>query len=232
MTGKIYLIPSIISPDTQQQVLPQYLMEIILGTDYFLVENIRTSRRFISSLNLGIDISSLTFEELDKNTSAEKIKELLDPVLSGKNVGVMSEAGCPGIADPGAKFVALAHEQNVEIVPLVGPSSIFLALMASGFNGQSFSFHGYLPIEKKQREKQIRLLEEKANQGSAQLFMDTPYRNQQLFQHIIKVCHPSTQLCIARGVTGTSEFIKTRSIAVWSKHAPNLHKIPTIFILG
>ena len=230
--GKLYLIPVIIAEGTADDVILPQVKEIVKNTDHFLVENIRTARRFISILKTGKVIENIHFEVLDKKTDDTKIKDLLKPALSGKDMGIMSEAGCPGIADPGSKAVLLAHRLGIPVIPLVGPSSIFLALMASGFNGQKFKFHGYLPIDKGERVKAIKQIEKESQQhNQTQIFMDTPYRNNQLLEDLIKNCSKNTHLCIAKDITGADEFIKTRSIAEWRNTKPELHKIPVIFVL-
>jgi 16S rRNA (cytidine1402-2'-O)-methyltransferase len=198
-----------------------------------LVENIRTARRFISSLKVEKNIPDLEFEVLDKNTSAEEVKNLLLPVINGADAGIISEAGCPGIADPGAVAVKYAHNYGIKVVPLVGPSSILLALMASGFSGQSFVFHGYLPIEAKDREKSIKEIELMAmKKNQTQIFMETPYRNEKLFQDLLKYCRPDTLLCIAKDITGENEYINTLPISDWKSSAPEIQKSPVIFLLS
>lgn len=232
MKGKVFLIPMIIADETQHAVLPPQVESTIKQCDLFLVENVRTARRFISSLQLGLAIEELRFESLDKNTSFEDCFELVQPALEGKSIGVLSESGCPGVADPGARLVHMAHQLNIQVVPLVGPSSILLALMASGFNGQSFSFHGYLPIDKKERALAIRKMEKESNElDRTQIFMDTPYRNEQLFQDLMKHLRDDTWLCIAKDITGKSELIKSQPIEKWKKQRISLHKIPVMFLL-
>ncbi len=230
--GIIYLIPSELATSTGKNTLSQEALTTIGQLDTFFVENVRTSRRFISSLNLGLTIEDLTFFVLDKKTDSLRINSYLDFISNGKSVGVMSEAGSPGIADPGAELVAKAHEKGIDVKPLVGPSSFLLAMMASGMNGQRFRFHGYLPIDKVKRQTALATLDKDAHQlGEAQMFMETPYRNNQLLEDIIKVCGKHTRLCIATNITGTNESIKTKSIAQWNRQTPDLHKIPTVFIL-
>lgn len=230
--GKLYLIPSEISLGTSKQTISQQSIDAIRACNYFLVENIRTARRFISSLKLEITIESLNFEVLDKKTRKEDLKEFLKPLYLGSNVGILSEAGCPGVADPGALAVEYAHQNNVSVVPLVGPSSILLALMGSGFNGQSFVFHGYLPIEKKERINSIKQLEKEASKlKQTQLFMDTPYRNQHLFNDILNSCSNETLLSIAKDITGDEQYIKTKTIGQWKKQEIDLYKKPVIFSL-
>ncbi len=231
--GKVYLIPTVIADDTQHGVIPQQVKDVIASLDYFLVENLRTARRYVSSLKLGLHIESLQFELLDKKTPATQLQQLMHPVQKGRSVGILSESGCPGIADPGAQAVEYAHQQQIEVVPLVGPSSILMALMASGFNGQSFVFHGYIPIDKNQKVKKIKAMEADAVKLSqTQIFMDTPYRNQALLQDLIANCQPTTRLSIARGITGKQELVQTKSIKEWKNGPlPDLRKIPTIFSL-
>lgn len=230
--GKLYLIPTILSPGTAQRVLPPQIKEVVTQTDYFFAENIRTARRFISELQTGRPIESLHFYELTKDTPPAETENLLQIVLNGNDAGVLSEAGCPGVADPGAALVKLAHQHGVPVLPLIGPSSLLLALMASGFSGQSFVFHGYLPIDKTARAKAIRQLEKDALQkDQTQLFMETPFRNNQLLDEILNVCQPHTPLCIASQLTAPDEFIQTKPIGNWRKNKPDLHKKPTVFLL-
>ncbi|WPP53494.1 SAM-dependent methyltransferase [Catalinimonas niigatensis] len=230
--GKVYLIPTVIAEDTMDQALPVSIKVTVNSLRYFLVENVRTARRFLSALGIQNPIDNLHFEELNKRTSKVELKSLFAPVMQGENIGIMSEAGCPGVADPGALAVNYAHEHHIQVIPLVGPSSFLLALMASGFNGQSFAFHGYLPIDKGERNKAVKQLEKQAqDQHQTQIFMETPYRNNQLFEAVLKNCKNTTQLCVARGVTGSDEYIKTMNIGDWKKNKPDLHKIPTVFLI-
>jgi 16S rRNA (cytidine1402-2'-O)-methyltransferase len=230
--GKLYLIPTPLAENTTDSMLTPVMQQIIMELDYFLVENIRTARRFVSSLKLGISIESLGFHVLDKNSKQEVVELLCAPLQTGKSIGIMSEAGCPGIADPGNLAVKYAHDHEIEVIPLVGPSSIFMALMASGFNGQSFAFHGYLPIDKAKRQHKVRELEKEVYQKEqTQIFMETPYRNEQLFQDILQNCKPFTRLCVARDISGAQQMISTKSIKDWKKSKPELHKIPTVFLL-
>jgi 16S rRNA (cytidine1402-2'-O)-methyltransferase len=232
-TGKLYLIPNLLASGTAESVVSPQVREIISHTTFYLAENLRTARRYISSLKLGVDIGSLQFDILDKRTSEAEVVTLASPLLSGHDMGVISEAGCPGIADPGAKAVAFAHKNKIQVVPLSGPSSLFLALMASGFNGQSFTFHGYLPIDRKERLNALKHLENTVTKGgSTQLFMETPFRNQRLLEDILIHLHPATLLCIAKNLTAADEMVQTKSIADWKKLPPDLHKIPTVFLLG
>jgi len=229
--GHLYLIPIAISSN-QNDVIPEQVRQVILHTDYYLVEDLRTARRFISSLNLGIKIEALTFEKLDKKTPIAQVERIMKPILEGKNAGIMSESGCPGVADPGSLAVQFAHKKNIEVVPLVGPSSILLALMGSGFNGQQFAFHGYLPIDKKQLEQKIRALEEESRRkNQTQLFIEAPYRNNQLLESLIKIGYPETGLCVARDISGEQQFIKTAALKDWKSIKIELHKVPTVFAL-
>jgi 16S rRNA (cytidine1402-2'-O)-methyltransferase len=230
--GKLFLIPTPLSDGMLDKTSTTQLLEVVKSVKLFVVENVRTARRFISSLDLDIDIQSLKFEVLDKRSSWEHVQGICSPMNSGEHLGLMSEAGCPGIADPGNLAIRFAHEHDVQVIPLVGPSAMFMALMASGFNGQSFVFHGYLPIDKQQRYRKIREIEDAVFQkDQTQIFMETPYRNDQLLKDILKYCKPATQLCIARDITGKQELIRTRSIRDWRKEDIELHKIPTVFLL-
>ena len=230
--GKLFLIPSEISQNTARLTTSPQTIEAIRSCNYFLAENIRTARRFISNLETGIVIDSLHFEVLDKRTQKTELTELLKPLFLGNNMGVLSEAGCPGIADPGALAAEVAHQNQVEVVPLVGPSSILMALMASGFNGQSFVFHGYLPIEKKERADKIRQVEKASSKlNQTQIFMDTPYRNHALFEDLLKNCKAQSMLSVARDITGENQLIRTMSIGQWKREKIDLKKIPVIFSL-
>lgn len=230
--GKVYIIPNVISENTQEDVIPTQVKHAILDSEFFLVENVRTARRYISSLKLGLVIEDLQFEILNKNTSFEDCIDLIQPILEGKNAGIISESGCPGIADPGARLVHMAHQFGIKCIPIVGPSSILMALMASGFNGQSFAFHGYLPIDKKDRQQRIRALEKESKEkDQTQIFMDTPYRNEQLLVDILKVARKDTFLCIARDITGKKELVLTKSVEKWKTGDLALNKVPTIFLL-
>jgi 16S rRNA (cytidine1402-2'-O)-methyltransferase len=231
--GNLYLIPTPLAENSLDKLLTIELQKIIKSIDLFLVENVRTTRRFISSLKLDIEIDRLKFSVLDKNTSDEKISRLCSPLIKGLDMGVLSEAGCPGIADPGNLAVSFAHKHDVRVVPLVGPSSIFMALMSSGLNGQNFTFHGYLPIDKQKRIQRIRELENRVKKDrQTQIFMETPYRNVQLLADLLQVCKPYTRLCIASDITGADEMIATRSVGEWKKLAIELHKTPAIFLIG
>ena len=226
------MIPTVLAENTAHWVISPQVQEVISHTKIFLVENPRSARRYISSLKLGINIEELHMEVLDKDTPPEQVSRLMMPLLNGADIGVISEAGCPGIADPGAVAVAYAHQKDIQVVPISGPSSIFLALMGSGFSGQSFAFHGYLPIDKKERAASLKKLEqESVREKRAQLFMETPFRNNQLLADALASLSPQTKLCIAKNLTATDELIQTKTIADWKNHPLDLHKIPTVFIL-
>ncbi|MBR9998764.1 MAG: SAM-dependent methyltransferase [Cyclobacteriaceae bacterium] len=230
--GKIYLIPSPISGNNPQDFIPPVILSIIQQLDLFLVENVRTTRRLFSILGVK-DIKKIRFETLDKDTPVEEVKRFITLIEEGLSAGIVSEAGCPGIADPGSGFVQAAHCKNISVIPLPGPSSIFLALMASGFNGQQFFFHGYLPIDRHERKKKIREMEFQSKQlDQTQIFMETPYRNRQLIQSLLENLQDSTKLCLASDITGRDEYIKTRTVKEWKKQIPDLHKKPTIYSLS
>ncbi|MBN2765846.1 MAG: SAM-dependent methyltransferase [Paludibacteraceae bacterium] len=228
----LYLIPTSLGETDLDRILPAYNNEIVNRLDFFIVEDVRTARRFLKKINPATDIDSKTFYVLNQHTRPEEIAGFLKPLSEGREVGVISEAGCPAIADPGADVVAIAQERGFKVVPLVGPSSILLALMASGFNGQSFAFNGYLPVQPADRTKAIKRLENRAhNEKQSQIFIETPYRNIKMLQDIISVCQPSTRLCIAADITLETEFIRTKTVSNWKNQLPDLNKRPCIFIL-
>jgi 16S rRNA (cytidine1402-2'-O)-methyltransferase len=228
----IYLIPLPLAEELPSPILLPQINEVIKQTSYYLVENIRTARRFVSALQVGVSVASLHFFELDGKTTAKQVEEIFKNIPPNTNVGIMSEAGCPGIADPGALAVAYAHQKNWKVVPLIGASSITLALMASGLNGQSFAFCGYLPIEKAERIKSIAALEkESAKRNQTQIFIETPYRNQVLFDELLQNCHPETKITVAYQLTTPSEVIKTKTVAAWRKNPMTIDKNPCIFLL-
>lgn len=232
--GTLYLIPTVLADDTAAQVLPAQVAGRVAALSYFLVENARTARRFVKSVAPQHVIEELHFTVIDKDSTAAQIQAALQPVQAGQDAGVVSEAGCPGIADPGAELARVAHALGVRVVPLVGPSSLLLALMASGMNGQSFAFHGYLPIERARRAAAIKQLERLAQaQHQTQLFIETPYRNMQLLEDLISQLGGSTRLCIAASLTAPSEFVRTDTVAGWRKRGlPDLHKQPAVFLIG
>ncbi len=230
--GKLYLIPSSLGGDDINSIWPQGHARIVNGLNEFIVENIRSARRFLRSAGYTANFEQVTFHLLNKHTRPEQISGFLSNALWGIDVGLLSEAGSPCIADPGQAIVAMAHQKNIAIIPLVGPSSILLALMASGFNGQQFAFHGYLPIDKAERVKKIRLLENLAfHENQTQIFMETPFRNNQLMAVLSSTLKESTPLCVACNLTLPDEFIKTQSMACWKKEMPDLHKRTSIFLI-
>ncbi len=231
--AKLFLVPNVLSEGNWEHVLPASVFPILSNTRFFIVENVRTARRFLKLVNKEINIDELTFFELNKHTQASQLPDYLAPINNGFDIAVISEAGCPGVADPGADIVRLAHKKNITVVPVVGPSSILLALMASGLNGQNFTFHGYLPVKPNERSHVITSLEKQAKSNQqTQIFIETPYRNNQMIADLVKSCSPSTLLCIAANITGENEFIATKTIQQWKKGMPDLHKIPAIFLIG
>ena len=230
--SKIYMIPTTLGDSIIDSVIPKDVQQIIIGTKYFIVENIKTTRRFLKKVERGIDIDELQFFVLNKHTSSVELESFLNPALEGNNMGVISEAGCPGIADPGSDIVSIAHSKNIKVVPLIGPSSILLALIASGMNGKNFCFNGYLPKERNLRIKKIKELERQAIIGITQIFMETPFRNNNLMEDLLKQCSPNTTLCLAADISLENEFIQSKKIIDWKKHAPNLNKRPCMFLIG
>ncbi|MBC8299225.1 MAG: SAM-dependent methyltransferase [Pelagibacterales bacterium] len=231
--GKLYLIPTILGEGTQESTLPSTILKAIKEIDVFIVENLRTARRHIKKLDREKNIDATTFYSYGKYDTLNLEQDFLPHILSGQNVGLLSEAGLPCVADPGSKIVAYAHDFQIDVVPFVGPSSILLALMASGLNGQNFAFTGYLPIDKTERTKIIKQLEELVKKtGQTQIFMETPYRNNQLIETLLKTCSNNTKLCTASDITLPTENIKTKTIAEWKQTKINLDKKPTIFLIG
>jgi len=228
----LYLIPTSLGDCSFDHILPAYNTELVTRLKHFIVEDIRTARRFLKKMDPSIDIDSLTFFILNQHTTPEELSDFLKPMFVGNDMGVLSEAGCPAIADPGADVVAMAQNYNFTVVPLVGPSSILLSLMASGFNGQSFAFVGYLPIQPADRAKMLRKLETRAyNENQSQIFIETPYRNMKMLEEILQTCQPNTRLCIAVDITLETEFIKTKTVKEWKNQLPDLNKRPCIFLL-
>jgi 16S rRNA (cytidine1402-2'-O)-methyltransferase len=223
-------VPNVIAEGTQQKVIPLSVVEALRFIHYFLVEDLRTARRYLSSLKIYDSIESLHLEILNKDTKEHELEQLMMPLIAGNNVGVISESGCPGVADPGGMAVAYAHQKDIQVVPLVGPSSILLALMASGLNGQKFAFHGYLPIDAKEAMKMIKELERESEQkNQTQLFIETPYRNNQVLGHLLNGLKADTLLSIAMEVTGANEFIQTKTVKEWKTVKPSLPKEPAVF---
>lgn len=229
----LYLIPTLLADDTAEQVLPPTIRDVIEKTDAFFVENLRSARRFISGLKTSRVIDETTFFELNKDTPpADTRKQIQELMERKRNAGVLSEAGCPGVADPGSVVVGMAHSLGWRVEPLVGPSSILLALMASGMSGQSFVFHGYLPIDRQDRARALRHLEKEAQlRQQTQIFMETPYRNDALFADIIASCQANTRLCVACNLTAPDAFVRTLTIREWKTQVPDLRKKPTVFLL-
>lgn len=232
--GILYLIPTTLGDTAETaDVLPVKVNHIINTIDEYIVENEKSARHYLKKMGIQKPLQEIILHPLNQHTDNKEIAAYLNSIALGKNIGVISEAGCPGVADPGAEVVKLAHEKNIKVVPLVGPSSILLSLMASGFNGQSFAFNGYLPKERNERIKKIKELERIATQrDQTQLFIETPYRNTHLLEDLIANCEKLTKLCIACDVTLPTEFIKTKSISEWKKDLPDINKRPAIFLLN
>jgi 16S rRNA (cytidine1402-2'-O)-methyltransferase len=232
MAQKLYLIPTQLSDDNLN-VIPEYVKEIISSLDVFVVENEKSARHFLKKCDYKKPLGEVQLYLLNEHSNSEEAAELLKPLLDGKSIGLLSEAGCPAVADPGANLVSAAHRKNIPVIPLVGPSSVILALMASGLNGQSFSFAGYLPKERTERIKALRELEKLSRtKDQTQIFIEAPYRNQHLLDDILLNCNPNTMLCIACEITAANEFIKTKSIKDWKKSVPEINKRNTIFLIG
>ena len=232
METALYLLPVTLGETPIEKVLPSYNKEIITEIKHFIVEDIRSARRFLKSVDRSIVIDDLTFFTLNKHTSSADITDFLRPLAEGNPMGVISEAGCPAVADPGADVVSIAQRRNYKVIPLVGPSSIILSIMASGFNGQCFAFHGYLPIDASDRIKRLKELESRVySENQTQLFIETPYRNNKMMEDIIKTCRPQTKLCIAANITCEGEYIKTRTVEEWRGRLTDLSKIPCIFLI-
>lgn len=228
----LYLIPCTLGETSLEKVLPAYNRDIVVGIKHFIVEDVRSARRFLKKVERDINIDELTFYELNKHTSPDAIASYLKSLQEGLPMGVISEAGCPAVADPGADVVAIAQRKRLKVVPLVGPSSIILSVMASGFNGQSFAFHGYLPIDGSERTKTLKHLEARAyTEHQTQLFIETPYRNLKMFDDILRTCRPQTRLCIAANLTCEGEYVVTRTLSEWKGQRPPIDKIPCIFLI-
>lgn len=232
MVGKLYLIPAPISSQDITWVLPSSVQQCIAEISYFIVEHPKAARQFLKQINSRFALQELEMKSLNEHTPAKNLPELLDPLLAGRDIGLLSEAGCPAVADPGAELIRMAHKKEIVVVPLVGPSSILLALMASGLNGQCFAFHGYLPIESEARTARILELEKLSmRQNQTQIFIEAPYRNQKLLEQLVGVCSDHTDLCIASHLTFSSEMVATRSVKEWRLSLPAINKIPTIFLM-
>ena len=230
--GKLYLIPTTLGDCNIDDVLPMSINRTINFIDIFIVENEKTARKCIKSTNPDKIQANLKLFSLNKHTQVNEHNAMIQPCIEGKNVGLMSEAGCPGVADPGAVIVKLAHEKGIQVVPLVGPSSILLAIMASGMNGQSFTFNGYIPIDKSEKKTYLKLLEKISQEkNQSQIFIETPYRNNKMLEDILQALQPSTHLCVATDITLPTEYIKTMKVAEWKNATVDLHNRPTIFII-
>jgi 16S rRNA (cytidine1402-2'-O)-methyltransferase len=232
-TGTLYLIPNTLGKTPENNTIPDYVLNIIRGLDELIVENIKSSVRYLQWVGNTIPEYEINFMVLNKKTSDKEAAGFLRPLREGKDAGLLSEAGCPAVADPGAKLITMAHSRGIPVKPLVGPSSILLALMGSGFNGQAFCFHGYLPIDKLKRRKAIRRLEEESRRSRAtQIFMEVPHRNEALLHDVIKLCDPHTCFCAASDLTLPAETIISKPVSAWKEEpAPSFHKKPTIFLL-
>ncbi|MFB9057902.1 SAM-dependent methyltransferase [Mariniflexile ostreae] len=230
--GTLYLIPTTLGDNEPLEVLPISVKKIIEQTNTFIVENEKTARRFIKKINPSKQQSTLELFPLNKFTDSSLLPGFLEPCLKGSHVGLISEAGCPGVADPGAEIVKIAHQKNIKVVPLVGPSSILMAMMSSGMNGQNFAFNGYLPIDKTERKDELKRLERISfDQNQSQIFIETPYRNNKMLESLCAILDDDTQICVACDITLSTEFIKTKTAHAWKKNSVDLHKRPTIFII-
>lgn len=234
MLSALYLIPVTLGETSVEQVLPPYNHEVIMGIRHFVVENIRSARRFLRQTDKAFPIDDCTFFEMGKHADEKQFSQYLQPLREGKPVGVISEAGCPAVADPGADIVRIAQREGLRVVPLVGPNSMIMAVMSSGLGGQSFAFNGYLPVDASDRAKRLKALESRAwTEGQTQLFIETPYRNEKMFQALLSTLRPQTRLCIAAGITTADEYIRTLPISEWKKtKLPDLSKIPAIFLIN
>ena len=231
MKGRIYLIPVTLGGDDFLKVIPEKVINLTIHLRFFIVEDIRSARRYLRMIDKKFPIDEAVFFELSEHTGESEIEHYLQPVVNGSDMGIISEAGLPAIADPGALIVALAHRKGITVTPLSGPSSILLALISSGFNGQNFTFNGYLPIKPADRVSKLRELEKRAAEGFTQIFMETPYRNQKMLESILKTCHSDTLLCIAADITLPTESIRTMRISEWKKDLPSLDDRLAVFLI-
>ena len=231
--GTLYMVPVTLGDDNLSYVIPDDVMKLVQNLEYFVVENEKSARRFLGSVKTNKPVRELNFQLLNEHSAEKDLPALIAPMLAGHDVGMLSEAGCPGIADPGATLAALAHRKGIKVAPLVGPSSILLSLMASGFNGQQFTFLGYLPSDKAARINKLKDIEKQSQRlNETQIFIETPYRNQHMLEDILASCGTNTKLCIARNVSLETEFVVSKTIAEWKKsELPDLHKQPTVFLL-
>ncbi len=231
MKGKIILFPMTLGESSIDAVIPLEVQEQLKKIRFLIVENIKTTRRYLKRIDKAIDVNKITFFELNKHTDARDLSSFLIPTEEGNDIGIISEAGCPGIADPGSEIVRIAHNKNIQVVPMVGPSSILLALISSGMNGQQFTFNGYLPFEKQERNKKLKIIEKQALNNVSQIFMEPPFRNNKLLNEILQRMNSNLRLCIACDITLETEFIQTKNIKDWRNNKPNLNKRPTMFVL-
>lgn len=232
MKGKLYLLPVTLGTTEYRHVIPEDVISIIRKLRHFIVEDLRSARRYLRLIDPAFPIDDSIFQVLNEHSTSQEISSLINSVENGNDTGIMSEAGLPGIADPGSPLVLIAHSRGIEVKPLTGPSSIFLAVMASGLNGQNFTFNGYLPVKVNERIQAIKNLEREAARGYSQLFIETPYRNQKLFEDIIATCRAETRLCIAADLTSPTEYIRTLTIKEWAKANPSINRRPAVFIIG
>jgi len=230
--GKIYLVPVTIGDEDFRKVIPEKVLAITRSLRLFAVEDLRSARRYLRLIEKDFPINDTVFNELNEHTNDSEIRQYLEPVLKGADMGVMSEAGLPGIADPGSKLIAFAHRKKIKVVPLSGPSSILLAIIASGLNGQNFTFNGYLPVKPADRASSLRELERRSREGYAQIFMETPYRNERMLESILSVCRDRTMLCIAMDITLATENIRTMTISEWKKNRPSINDRLAVFVLS
>ena len=229
--GKIFMIPVTLGDDDYRKVIPEKVLSIIRSLRLFVVEDLRSARRYLRLIDKDFPINETIFLELNEHTDEFEIGHFLDPVLKGSNLGIMSESGLPGIADPGAMLVLLAHRKKIRVIPLAGPSSILMALISSGLNGQNFTFNGYLPVKPDERVSKLRELEKKSQKGFSQIFMETPYRNQRMLEALLATCSNDTRLCIAVNITLPDELIRTMTIGEWKKNIPQINDMMAVFIL-
>jgi len=230
--GKIYLVPVTLGDEDFCKVIPEKVLAITRSLRLFAVEDLRSARRYLRLIEKDFPINDTVFKELNEHTNESEIGQYLEPVLRGTDMGIISEAGLPGIADPGSKLVAFAHRKKIKVVPLSGPSSILLAIIASGLNGQNFTFNGYLPVKPADRASSLRELERKSREGYAQIFMETPYRNERMLESILSVCRDRTMLCIAMDITLATENIRTMTISEWKKNRPSINDRLAVFVLS
>lgn len=232
MAGKIYLIPVTLGAADYHYVIPEKVLNLTRSLRHFVVEEIRSARRYLRLIDRTFPIDDSVFFELNEHTVDAEIISILDVVVKGSDIGLMSEAGLPGIADPGSVLVKAAHKKGIRVIPLSGPSSIIMALISSGMNGQKFAFHGYLPVRAEERNIKLKEIQKRAQSGETQIFMETPYRNQKMFDSILSVCQPDTKVCIAADITLPEEFIRTKKISEWRKSIPDLNKRLVLFLIG